>query len=231
MVIVGLEEDFRFAVCHESISGIKLDSQADINFIFFNIETSQPENSMATCYSNHMENYLGYVEREKLRDEEAVRVNKARGMLCEDFMDRVYLFMSDLCELQEGDGLDSLPHGELYFNEKEMRQLASISRLCDPSATPQEILNSLEAVVPNFRFKVEGVWHYPTAEYIDWVRYEKECVPGTLRGIYADALAEILPEEDLREMEERREDVKSLVRGRKLKGKMGKATLRNLPSV
>jgi hypothetical protein len=41
VVIVGLEEDFRFAVCHESISGIKLDSQADINFIFFNIETSQ----------------------------------------------------------------------------------------------------------------------------------------------------------------------------------------------
>ena len=41
MVIVGLEEDFRFAVCHESISGVKLDSQADINFIFFNIETSQ----------------------------------------------------------------------------------------------------------------------------------------------------------------------------------------------
>ena len=160
---------------------------------------------MATCYSNHMENYLGYAEREKLRDEEAVRVNKARRMLWEDFMDRVYLFMSDLCQLQEGDGLDSLPHGELYFNEKEMRQLASISRLCDPSATPQEILNSLEAVVPNFRFKVEGVWHYPTAEYIDWVRYDKECVPGTLRGIHADALAEILPEEDLREMEERRE--------------------------
>jgi len=152
-----------------------------------------------------MENYLGYVEREKLRDEEAVRVKKARGMLWEDFMDRVYLFMSDLCELQEGDGLDSLPHGELYFNEKETRQLASISRLGDPTATPQEILNSLEAVVPKFRFKVEGVWHYPTAEYIDWVRYEKECVHGTLRGIYADALAEILPEEDLREMEERRE--------------------------
>jgi len=39
-VIVGLEGDFRFAVCHESISGIKLDSQADINFIFFNIDRS-----------------------------------------------------------------------------------------------------------------------------------------------------------------------------------------------
>lgn len=39
-MIVGLEGDFRFAVCHESISGIKLDSQADINFIFFNIDRS-----------------------------------------------------------------------------------------------------------------------------------------------------------------------------------------------
>jgi|SRR5271170_3398158 len=162
---------------------------------------------MAMCYSNNMESYFGYVERERLRDEETVRINKARGMLWEDFMDRVYLFMSDLCQLHEGDGLDSLPHAGLYFNEKETRQLASISRICDPIATPQDILNSLEAVVPNFRFKVEGVWHYPqaTAQYINWVRHEKECVSETLRGVYADILAEILPEEDRREMEERRE--------------------------
>ena len=160
---------------------------------------------MPTPYSNNMDMYLGYAERERLREEEALRVNKARGMLWEDLKDRVYLFMSDLSHLQEGDGLDRLPNAGAYFNEKEMKQLASVSRVSDPIATPEEILNSLESVFSNFRYKIEGVWHYPADQYINWVRHKKECIPGTLRGVYADALAEILPEENRREMEERRE--------------------------
>ena len=158
---------------------------------------------MVHSYSNNLENYLGYAERERSRDVETQRVAKARGMLWEDFRDRLYLFMSDLSQLHARAGLDGLPYDEeIYFSDKEMRQLGSVSCLNDSNPTPEQILTSLETLVPPFRHSIEGVWQYPQAKYINWVRHHKACVPGTLRGIYADVLTEILPEEDQREREE-----------------------------
>jgi len=165
---------------------------------------------MPTSYSNNMETYLGYAEREKLREEKAARINKTQGMLWEDFKDRLHLFISDLSQWSDGSNVDYLLHSYNYFSHQEIRKLANVSRLCDVKATPEEMLHSLEFLVPLFRFEIEGVSHYPSTKHIDWLRNEKECVPGSYRGVYADVLTEILPEEDRREREESKEVEKKL---------------------
>jgi len=140
-----------------------------------------------------------------LREEEAARIDKARGLLWEDFKDRLCLFVSDLSQWQDGRNRDCVHHASNYFNQQEISQLSTVSCLYDEDATWEEILHSLEVLIPLFRFKLEGVWRYPTTEKMDWLKNEKECLPGSFRGIYADVLLEILPEEDRRETEERRE--------------------------
>lgn len=178
---------------------------------------------MPASYSNDMNKFLGYAERERVRGDEAARINKAQGMLWEDFKDRLHLFISDLSQWLEGSNLDYRLHASTYFNHQEIRKLASVSRLCDSKATPEEMKQSLELLIPLFRFKIEGVWHYPSTRYIDWLKNEKECIPGSFRGVYADVLAEILPEEDQREREEIREAEKKAAAD-KAKAKRRKAS-------
>jgi hypothetical protein len=158
-----------------------------------------------------MDFYSAYSQREEERKRQAKMLENARAMLVDkDFMDRLYLFMSDLSELPYGCGFDSLPfHQWLYFSEEEMKNLARYCCISDQHATPQQILHSLEQVFPRIRTEVNGVWHNKNERYINWIRNEKICIPGTLRGPQADEILQIhLEEEELERQREKEEQEK-----------------------
>jgi hypothetical protein len=151
------------------------------------------------------------VQREEERKRQSEMLTNARTMLVnKDFMDRLYLFMSDLSELPYGCGLDRLPyHQWLYFSDEEIKNLAKYSYICDHHATPQQILLSLEQVFPRIRTEANGVSRNKDEQYINWIRNEKICVPGTLRGLQADEILQIhLQEEELERQREKEEQEK-----------------------
>jgi hypothetical protein len=144
--------------------------------------------------------YSAYWEREKKRQIEEERRQNAHAMFVDkDFIDRLYLFMADLIELDPGRGLDKLPHYGLYFNEEETEKLSKYTRLSDKTATPEDILLSFEEVYSSIRIKINGVWKRTHENYIKWIRHEKVCRPGTLRGIQAEEILKIHLEEEERE--------------------------------
>src|SRR5947207_12097375 len=186
-----IREHVFWRFCHESISGItkKLDSQANINLKFLHILDFKP-----------MELYFAYIQREEERKGEIEKMESARAMLVnKDFMDRLYLFMSDLSELPFGYGLSRLPYNGLYFDGEEIKILGRYSCLCDTYATPEDILVSLEEVFPHVRTNAND-------PYLKWIRNEKVCIPGTLRGPQAEEILEIHLEEE--ELERQREKEK-----------------------
>lgn len=169
-----------------------LDSQANINLKVLHIFDF-----------NHMELYSAYIQREEKRNVDEKKMEGARTMLVDkDFMDRLYLFMSDLSELPSGYGLSRLPHYGLYFDTEETKTLGRYSRLCDTHATPHDILVSLEEVFP--RVRTEG-----PDPYLKWIRTSKLCLPGTLRGPQAKEILEIhLEEEELEKQRQKEEQEK-----------------------
>lgn len=155
-----------------------------------------------------MELYSAYLQREEERKRQAERLENARAMLVDkDFMDRLYLFMTDLSELPYGCGLDSLPyHQWLYFSKEEMKNLARYTCVCDPCATPERILLSLEQVFPRIRAEVNGVWRKKDERYINWIRNEKICISGTLKGHQADEIFQIHLQEEEHERQREKEE-------------------------
>ena len=180
--------------CHESISGItkELDSKANINLKFLHILDFK-----------HMELYSAYIQREETRNVEVKKMEEARVMLVDkDFMDRLYLFMSDLSELPSGCALSRLPYYGLYFDAEETQTLGRYSCLCDAHATPNDILRSLKEVFPRVRTNSAD-------PYLKWIRTSKVCLPGTLRGPQAEEILAIhLEEEELERQREKEEQEK-----------------------
>ena len=122
-------------------------------------------------YCPSIEVYDGYAQREMERNECEKEMAEARLMLVnKDFMDRLYLFMTDLRELPSGYDLEQLPHYGLYFDEGELRQIARYTRLYDWTATPYDVLLSFERVFPPARRLVNGIWRTNDEEYLDWIR-------------------------------------------------------------
>ena len=156
-------------------------------------------------------------------------MEKARDMLADqDLMDRLYLFMFHLWKLAPGQGLDALPYNGKYFDDKEINELSEYSRISDGSATPDEILLSLEQVFPPLRIKdSDGVWRNAKQRYINWIQNEKLCRPGTLKGRQAELMFQIhLENEEIfeREEEEEREKQKREAEKRKKAAQRGKET-------
>jgi hypothetical protein len=162
-----------------------------------------------TAFTNEITptDYLsGYAEREKDREMQAEQRKKVQEMLGDlDFGDRLYLFMTDLGELSPGDGLNSLPHNDVYFNTSEKLRLSSYTRLLDPAATPDEILLSFEETFGSTGITVNGVWKIRDPRFLAWLRNEKQCIPGTIRGVQAKLIHTILQYGKAEQEEEREE--------------------------
>jgi hypothetical protein len=147
-----------------------------------------------------MELYSAYIQREEKRDLEVKKMESARAMLVDkDFMDRLYLFMSDLSELPSGCGLSRLPHYGFYFDAEETKTLGRYSYLCATDATPHDILLSLEEVFPRVRTDSDD-------PYLKWIRNTKVCLPGTIRGPQAEEMLEIHLEEEALERQREKEE-------------------------
>lgn len=152
-----------------------------------------------------------YLKREEQTRKAEERIQAARAMFVDpDFKDRLYLYMDHLEKLLVfGYGVDRLPYYGSYFDEGELERLAEYSRLCDDYATPEDILVSLEEVFPCISPEVDGVRQSNNDRYLKWIRKEKVCVPGTLRGIQAEEILKIhLEEEELEKQREKEEQEK-----------------------
>jgi len=156
-----------------------------------------------------------YHQREQRRATAELVIEEARKMLFDDdFQDRLTLFMSDLLRLTAACAdpcihtLDQLPHYGLYFTEDETVELAKYTCLCDVRKTPLEILASFEEIFVSAK---------EDSLYLQWIRSEKLCIPGTLDGVWAKKrlrirLHERAHEEELeteeKEKEKRAQEVK-----------------------
>jgi len=139
--------------------------------------------SAFTMASSPEDMLRAYHQREERRATAEVVIEEARKMLFDDdFQDRLTLFMSDLLRLTTARAdpsihtLDQLPHHGLYFTEDETVELAKYTYLCDVRKTPQEILASFEEIFPSAK---------EDSLYLQWIRSQKPCIPGTLNGVWA----------------------------------------------
>jgi hypothetical protein len=124
-----------------------------------------------------------YHQREETRQKKENMIEKARDMFFNlDFEERLKLFMSDLLQLEPGQGLDQL-HYEFaqYFTEEEMAELSTFNCLFDTTKTSHQILESFEEIFPTAQ---------KDSTLLQWIRNEKECIPGTLEGIVAKRISE-----------------------------------------
>jgi hypothetical protein len=150
----------------------------------------------------------GYAEREKDREMQAEQRRKGEEMLENvDFGDRLYLFMTDLGELSPGDGLNSLPHNDVYFSTSEKQKLSSCTRLLDQAATPDGILLSFEQTFGRIGTKINGVWKSLDPGFLEWLRKGKRCTPGTIRGVQAELIHTVELYGKAKEEEETKEEM------------------------
>jgi hypothetical protein len=161
-----------------------------------------------TLERNPADYLSGYTQRQRDQKMQAKQRKKIQEMLENlDFRDRLYLFMTDLGGLSPGDGLDSLPHNDGYFDTSEKRQLSSYTRLLDQTAMPEEILLSFEQTFGSTGTKINGVWKSHNPRLVEWLRDGKQYIDGTIRGVQAELIHTVQLYCKAKEEEERKEEI------------------------
>jgi hypothetical protein len=155
----------------------------------------QPQSNTPVEYEKRLQE----MKRQEKENEEI------REMLLDaDLADRLFLFMRDVSELPSGSGFDKLPHFGKYVDAEETTRISRYCRLSDITASPEDILDSMEKVFPRIRTNTfRGTWHYKREDYVSWLRNGKVCIPGTLRGPQSAEILRIRLEEQQLEKEKK----------------------------
>jgi hypothetical protein len=168
---------------------------------------------------------MEYHQREDARQRKETLTEKARDMLFDpDFEERLKLLMSDALQLEPDQGLDYLPHEfTQYFTKDEMVELANFECLLDTTKPAHQILESFEEIFPTA---------HKDSTLLQWIRNKKECIPGTLEGIFAKQILQSRLEakaeaEAEREKEEKEEARKHMIAQKRKETNMKRKRERN----